>query len=297
MWRHEQQPPLPMNDIRTKLMGGLGNQMFQYAAGRALSTRTGLPLLLDTSPLLHPSHRQYELAAFHIQAEVLHTSVSEPKTWLHKLGLRGTSKAKTQPTLREAHFHFDPRFSDITGACVLDGYWQSERYFADIAATVRNDFHPRTIDTRTQSLAQDMGGPNVVSLHVRRGDYVTNPEASQHHGLCSMDYYQHAMQLIREKVPGVEFRIFTDDPDWVSHAFPRAHPWRVIEDWAGKPAWVDMWLMSQCSHHIVANSSYSWWGAWLNPSPDKLVVAPARWFKDAPHDTTDLIPASWLRVQ
>ncbi len=285
-----------MNDIRTKLMGGLGNQMFQYAAGRALSTRTGLPLLLDSSPLLQPSHRQYELVAFHIHAEVLPPLQPATTTWLHKLGVRPKPKIDAFPTLKEAHFHFDPRFDAITGPCVLDGYWQSQRYFSDIASTIRNDFRPRFIDAQTQSLAGEMDAPGTVSLHVRRGDYVTNPQAGQYHGLCSMNYYQHAMQLIQQKIPKAEFLIFTDDPDWVLQAFTREHPWRVVMDWAGKPAWVDMWLMSRCRHHIIANSSYSWWGAWLNPSPEKVVVAPTRWFNDAPHDTTDLLPESWIRV-
>lgn len=288
-----------MNCITTRLIGGLGNQMFQYAAGRALSVRTGLPLMLDITALSKRSHRDYDLGAFKLEARTFRRPGEGKPDFLSRaamaLHLDGPRPASA-PIYTEPHFHYDQGHARLSGPCVLDGYWQSERYFMDIAGQIRQEFVPSRNDHRVHQAQARLQSPAAVSLHIRRGDYVSNPEVARFHGLCDLDYYRQAMDTVLAHTPDAVFHVFSDDPAWVQAEFPRGYRWELAEDWSNKAPWVDLWLMSRCSHHIIANSSYSWWGAWLNPSTEKRVIAPARWFKEANHDTSDILPASWIRL-
>lgn len=286
-----------MQAITTRLVGGLGNQMFQYAAGRALSLRTGLPLMLDITHLSSKSFRDYELSAFNIQARTFRRpGEGRPDRltrWAHALGLHHPAPDPA-PVHTEPHYHYDHAFETLDRACVLDGYWQTERYFLGVADVIRQEFRPRKMPARVAYLEANLSQPNAISVHIRRGDYASNPEVARFHGLCDLSYYKATMDRLAEHVANPVFHIFSDDHNWIQAHFPKQHPWVLVEDWPGKDAWVDMWLMSRCGHHIIANSSYSWWGAWLNPSTDKQVIAPAKWFNDAPHDTRDILPTGWL---
>lgn len=271
--------------------------MFQYAAGRTLSLRTGLPLMLDITHLSKKSHRDYELSAFNIQARTFRRhGEGRPDRWTrwaHAMGLR-PAMPDTAPVYTEPHYHYDQAFESLNHACILDGYWQTERYFRDASDVIRKEFSPRKLPPRVAQLQVRLSQPNAISVHIRRGDYVSNPEVARFHGLCDLDYYTLAMARLATQVANPVFHIFSDDHAWIHAHFPKQHPWALVEDWQGKDAWVDMWLMSRCGHHIIANSSYSWWGAWLNPNPTKQVIAPAKWFNDSPHDTRDVLPAGWM---
>lgn len=292
-----------MSRIIVRLIGGLGNQMFQYAAGRALADRLGLALLLDVSGFEHYGLRRYELDRFAIRAEPAARAdleafgvVARAPTLLNRLigrfGLRRPGQV-----FREASFAYDPHFEQLAEAVYLDGYWQSERYFAGIGAALREDFRLReSPDAANADMAAAIDAePAAVSLHVRRGDYVSDAHTAQYHGVCSLDYYRLAVAAVLERVPAAHFYVFSDDPDWVAANLDVGRPLTLVRINDGDHGMYDLDLMRRCRHHVIANSSFSWWGAWLNPAPDKLVVAPQRWFAGADHDTRDLLPATWTQ--
>jgi len=196
----------------------------------------------------------------------------------------------------EPHFHFDDAFVRVGRDKILVGNWQSEKYFSEVSDVLRKDFMPRSLDDRLLRISESLRSVDSVSVHVRRGDYMSNSAAHNFHGVCEMDYYRRAMDFLRSKVPGAKFYVFTDDPIWVKECFPCDASWELVDQWDGKASWMDMWLMSRCRHHIISNSTYSWWGAWLNASHKKVVVAPNRWFNSESIDTSDLLPAGWLTV-
>jgi len=288
-----------MTCITTRLDGGLGNQMFQYAAGKALACRTGLPLMLDITHLSKRAHRNYELGAFNINATTFRRPGKGKPDTLTLLSMSlgiGAKPPAPAPIYAEPHFHFDATFEKLAGPYVLEGYWQSERYFLNVAEQIRSDFSPKHVPPRVAAMQASLAASPAVSLHVRRGDYVSKPEVARFHGICEMGYYRRAMDHMLTLVPDAVFHIFSDDPQWVSTEFPKQHRWTLVDDWPSKAPWVDLWLMSQCDHHIIANSSYSWWGAWLNSTADKRVIAPARWFNEANHDTCDILPSAWIQL-
>lgn len=285
-----------MKSIITRLQGGLGNQMFQYAAGRAISARTGLPLRLDITNLSSKSHRDYELNAFNIINHTYRRPGEGRPDRLTRLldAIRLQDNAPDPaPIYHEPHYHYDETFEKIDRECILDGYWQTEKYFLKISDLIRLEFQPREIPAQALEISRQIAQCNSVSVHVRRGDYASNPEVTRYHGICSLDYYTSSMADIAEDIEDPTFFVFSDDHAWIQANFPRKHPWILVADWPKKSAWVDMWLMSQCKNHIIANSSYSWWGAWLNPSTKKNVIAPEKWFSNAPNNTKDLIPKEW----
>jgi hypothetical protein len=146
------------------------------------------------------------------------------------------------------------------------------------------------------NLAEQMKGAHAISVHVRRGDYLSNPAANAFHGVCSTEYYRTAMQLVAEKVDDPHFFVFGDDPDWARENLQFYWPTTFVEHGLDCSPHNDIWLMSLCSHHIIANSSFSWWGAWLAENLSQLVIAPRRWFQDERLDTSDLLPDRWTRL-
>lgn len=291
--------------VITQLVGGLGNQMFQYAVGRALSLARGVPLRLDVSAFsMFEIHQGFELErVFSGRMEV-----AEPADVHSVLGwqsstrvLRLFSRAEMQ-FARSAKLIVEPSFNyfcgirDITVPCYLKGYWQSERYFSDVAQTIRDDFTFRVPPSgRNFELARHIDGVNAVSLHIRRGDYSSNPKTLAMHGLCSLKYYAEAIDLVVDRIPEPMFFVFSDDMHWVQANLHIGYPCEYIDHNRGAESYNDMRLMSLCKHHIIANSSFSWWGAWLNPGVTKLVVAPRQWFTN-PTSVEDLLPAGWIKL-
>lgn len=197
----------------------------------------------------------------------------------------------------ERHFHFDPAVLDVTDNSYLDGYWQSEKYFKDIADIIRNEFIVITgQDEWSRHLAEEIKATESVSIHVRRGDYINNIKTSQILSSCSLDYYKTSSGLIATSVSNPTFFIFSDDMEWVKKNFTINFRHFYVEHNGDESSYMDMYLMSLCKHNIIANSSFSWWGAWLNRNPNKQVIAPARWFQSRKYDVKDLLPASWVKV-
>jgi hypothetical protein len=293
--------------IIVHLNGGLGNQMFQYAAGRALSLRNGVPLKVDLSTFEASGRRRYELEAFRVQAA--------PATGadLDRFGVGAKIRARATnllprllqmraprgewPVYREPHFHFDPRGAALQAPHYLEGYWQSEKYFLEHADTLRREFIPRTpLEPENATLAAQIDAVNAVSLHVRRGDYISDPATRRYHGICSPDYYRSAVDYVGRRIEAPHLFLFSDDPGWTQQNLKFPLPTTVVTGNFPGRGYRDLQLMARCDHHIVANSSFSWWGAWLNAGSQKIVVAPSRWFDSAGHNTRDLIPESWVRI-
>lgn len=291
--------------IIVRLKGGLGNQMFQYAAARRLSHVSRVPLKLDLgwfdAPEAGTTSRQYALHPLNIREDILASEESDG--FLSCFGRLASLAGRFTPFgpvyLREKHYHFDPALLAPRKKAYLDGYWQSEKYFSDIREIICSEFAVRQEpEGLNRTLADRLGDPGFcsVALHVRRGDYIDSPSAAKVHGSCSPRYYSDAVKLVSERCLRPHFFIFSDDPDWVRGNFSLEHPCTVVGHNGPDQAHEDLRLMTLCRHHVIANSSFSWWGAWLCRNDEKLVVAPTRWFADAPHDERDVVPESWLRV-
>lgn len=194
----------------------------------------------------------------------------------------------------EPHFNYWPEITNVPRDCYLVGYWQSEKYFRDKASVIRADFTFKTsLTNRNAELAEQIEHVNAVSLHVRRGDYANNQKTNATHGLCSLDYYRGAVRYVSNRLEQPYFFIFSDDMAWVKENLKMDVHHLFVEHNHGLESYNDMRLMSLCRHHIIANSSFSWWGAWLNPSLEKIVVAPKKWFANDTN-VADLFPPGWV---
>lgn len=285
--------------VITHLCGGLGNQLFQFAAGRALAARLGRPLFVDASDYARFPLRQFELG--HFRAPAHHAP--RRYRWFRRVG-RTPLAAILPASLRvfrivEATHAFQP-WPQVPEAlpAFLSGYWQSDRYFADIAEVVREDFTVAAPATgRNAALLAEMAACEAVAIHVRRGDYVSNPKTALYHGICDLDYYEAACDRIEAAISRPRYFVFSDDIPWARSHLRLRHPAVFVDHNAAAAPCEDLRLMAACRHFVIANSTFSWWAAWLSRQPEreKLVIAPRRWFliADANHDRT---PPSWLRL-
>lgn len=291
--------------VISNLIGGLGNQMFQYAAGRALSLARGIPLRLDVSDFAnYELHQGFELQrVFNCTADIANeTDVRRLLGWQFMSGVRRVVSRSSMAVLRrkafviEPHFHYWPGIKNVPSNCYLMGYWQSEQYFLEVASQIREEFSFRLpLERQNAELAKQIDQVNAVSLHVRRGDYVSNSKNIKTYELCSLDYYKSSIRHIAERVQNPHFIIFSDDVAWVRDNLKIEYSHQYIDHNQGAESYNDMRLMSLCKHHIIANSSFSWWGAWLNSNLDKTVVAPKRWFSNQ-RKTIDLLPIGWIKL-
>jgi len=295
--------------IAVKLMGGLGNQMFQYALGRKLALKHGTSLMLDTSALgveiPNTTFREYELKHFSIDASTgtsqdifmeLFQEVGGVKFNLAKTKRKLGFSLKAPNLIKERGFAFQPQALSARNNSYLQGYWQSEKYFKDIRPQLLNDFSPREpVGKINQDLIDEFRNLDVVSVHVRRGDYVTAPKIAEAHGHCTLEYYRRAFQAIEDSIETPCYCFFSDDIEWVKQNI-KVKGQGFYVDHNHDMGYKDLFLMAHCKHHIIANSSFSWCGAWLGRNPDKIVVRPERWFNVSHLDTSDLCPAEWLLV-
>jgi Glycosyl transferase family 11 len=291
--------------IISHLLGGLGNQMFQYATGRSVSLARNTSFRLDISAFTnYKLHQWVELnRIFKCAAEVADKADGRrilgwqysPRI-LRLLSRHSMVKFRRNALVVEPYFRYWQGITNVPHDCYLIGYWQSERYFLENADQIRKDFRFRQpLDNQNAKLAKLITQQCAISVHVRRGDYASNPKTTATHGLCSLDYYQAAIRYIAERVQAPHFFIFSDDIAWVMNNLTIDFPHQYVKHNHSSESYNDMRLMSLCKHHIIANSSFSWWGAWLNPSTDKIVVAPKQWFANKT-DTSDLIPQGWIRL-
>ncbi|MEW5961408.1 MAG: alpha-1,2-fucosyltransferase, partial [Chloroflexota bacterium] len=288
------------------LVGGLGNQLFQYAAGRRLSVLHQTPLKFDIFAFKYYEGREYNLKPFCIQeafatpdevAKITGTDKKGLARFLFRVGKR-LKPYYRRPVFSEPHIRpYDPNILKTLREIYLDGYWQTEKYFIDIQDVIRRELTVKIEpDPQSREIAEEIIRTNAVSIHVRRGDYVSSSQINKVHGFLGLDYYRQCVRLIIEKVTNPHFFIFSDDPAWVVENLRLDYPTTYVTHNDASRNYEDLRLMSLCKHNIIANSSFSWWGAWLSSNPPKIVLAPQRWFGDTSIDTRDLLPASWIRV-
>lgn len=289
------------------ITGGLGNQMFQYASARALAYRIKQPLYLDISSfeseIPNVAKRTFELDLFTNIKPAFLTSFKrsgfyQPLRWDNRL-----KKLLRRPignVLYENTHSFNESILTVKPPVLLHGYWQTERYFRDVRDIILKDFEfPRLSETDINtSLLDEIRNSESVAVHVRRGDYITYEPTHNFHGVCSINYYENAIHYIVDNYPGCRFYFFSDEPEWVQiNLMGDGINGKVISVNKGTDSWKDMLLMSNCKHNIIANSSFSWWGAWLNQHPHKKVIAPNKWFKtnDPFFEPNEIVPESWLK--
>ncbi len=278
--------------------------MFEYAAGRSLSIARGASFKLDISGFAGYSvHNGFELQQVFDRCPISIATEADIRNllgWQFPNSIRRIMRRPSMAAIRRNTFVIEPKFNywqEIKQSppnCYLHGYFQSEKYFQDHAPTIREDFSFHLgINEHNIEVINHIEKVNAVSLHVRRGDYVKDPKAAANHGLCSLDYYRAAIKYVAERVDTPFFFVFSDDPVWVKENLQIDFSCRYIDHNQGAESYNDMRLMSLCKHHIIANSSFSWWGAWLNPRVDKIVIAPKKWFANA-NDVSDLFPPEWV---
>jgi hypothetical protein len=256
-----------------RLTGGLGNQMFQYAYGRSKTLRSGEALYYYFIDSRGPTKREYGLNVFNLKEKKINniTAIFLDALWINT------------------------KFMD---RIVRSGYWQSEKFFISFEDEIRKDFQfTKPLGWKNIKIQEKINKTNSVSIHIRRGDYFSDTKISKVHGTCTRDYYNKAIEYINNKVKDPAFFIFSDDPEWAKNNLKIENA--IYIDWnKNTDSHIDMQLMSICKHNIIANSSFSWWSAWLNKNSKKIVIAPQKWFKnsEAQKNTKNLIPKEWIRI-
>lgn len=290
--------------IIVKFMGGMGNQLFQYAAGRAVALKNGAELKIDITgyenqdAIITP--REYSLQPFNIQEnfasqeeiEKIKGSLSgRMNLILQKIGF-----SKKNSYFVEPKFSFNPEMLEIGKNAYLQGYWQSEKYFKNIREIICKEFALKNeYNIEEKEITKEIKSCKAVSLHIRRGDYVSSATTSKFHGICSLEYYAKAVAHMIGNLDDLKFFIFSDDIEWVKENLKIDAPKTFVSDGKLKD-YEELILMSYCRHNIIANSSFSWWGAWLNNNPEKIVIGPKNWFVDKSVDTSDVIPETWIKL-
>jgi hypothetical protein len=282
--------------VVARLTGGLGNQLFQYAAACGVAHATGGAAALDITEYADGSGTHaHVLDRFGLDMPVVTgtsfdpqfaTAIIPAQDGLARIGRPGDVRL---PVYREDTYEFEPALKSWQGSAYLYGFWQSWKYFDDVAGALRARLK---IPTRYRELSDAAGTSDTVAVHVRRGDYLTGQRLAAF-GICEPAYYDAAMALLRRRLAKPHFHVFSDDPPWCRRHFTGADVSVVSVD--GGDATDDLAAMAHCRHHIVANSSLSWWGAWLGGGEGAIVVAPMPWYSQSPR-ARDLIPDHWIRL-
>ncbi len=282
--------------IITRIIGGMGNQMFQYAAGLSLAMKHETVLKLDLADMGKDPSRGFELTK--LNTNIIPATFEETQPYressLTKRAMLKLLPAHKRGYYKEPHFKADPHFQDARDGSYLKGYWQSWKYFYDIKETIQEQFRVKDEYLGgVKELGNSFRDNHTVSVHIRRGDY-TSRAALKYNGLLDGDYFNSALARMKVEHQGLEVKFFSDDINWVKTHVRTDLPHEFITGVSSHSAIEDFYLMQQCRHHIIANSSFSWWAAWLNAQPGKLVIAPAKWFATSKNDTSDLFPPEWI---
>jgi hypothetical protein len=292
--------------IIIQLQGGLGNQMFQYAFARLLAKNNNCTLKLDKS-LFDTSLngvgftiRSFELGIFkntYLQASTSEIKSLKQSCFYYKiLKILGWYKSKIY---LETSLDYHPEAILMKPPMYIKGYFQSYKYFENHISFIEEifAFPIAALDDINKALYSKLQSENTISVHIRRGDYVSNKKTQQFHGNCSLEYYLNAIALLAAKFKVFTLVFFSDDTQWVKEQFQNLPYSKIFVDYnTNGNSWIDMLLMSSCCYNIIANSSFSWWAAYLNNNPDKIVIAPKKWYADSERNTNDLIPPQWIRL-
>lgn len=289
--------------IIIKVIGGLGNQMFQYALYKALSEEfNSEEIKLDILGFdNYGQHNGYELTRiFNVDADYATRKEVEEFGYFninkYIMYLRKKLKFYKKSYFPEANHSLYSNHITNNLNTYLDGYWQSEKYFEDYKEIIKRDFQfVRKLDIKNQELLNEITSENSVSVHIRRGDYLKNFRNKKlYGGICDLDYYSKGIELMKSKVEDPKFYFFSDDIDWVKENI-KVEAATFVNWNKRESSYVDMQLMSNCKYNIIANSTFSWWGAWLNNNSEKMVIAPEKWLNDS-KDYSDVKPKEWIKI-
>lgn len=285
--------------IIIRQQGRLGNQMFQYALYRSLE-EMGKQVYLDCDHPVNPKEKN-QLDIFEkVRYQKADREESERLGNCKWTVYNRICRKLKHPSKRSHHMEKEDdsllSLSKLDG-CYLDGFWQNERYFFDIRDKILQEFtFPTLKDKDNIECLGRIQSSNSVSIHIRRGDYISNKYIGIYGSICTPEYYKKAIEYIEARVDKARYFVFTDDPDWVldNFSFPM-HSECVTYNTNGDASYIDMYLMSQCKHNVIANSSYSWWGAWLNQNAEKIVVMPGKWTNDS--NNKNIVCRDWILIE
>jgi hypothetical protein len=298
--------------VIAKLWGGLGNQLFQYAAAFSLAQRLQTEVVLDPRHCYDEVIRPYELDHFNIRG---HRWTRSEQPWIERMvrlarpsdestgyAMRPLKRVLTPliapyfKYVKDKYQGFDSTILSLRGHIYMTGTWACENYFSSHEQLIRKEF---SFSTRAEGenlkVLELIRACESVGIHVRRGDYVSNAAANKRYGLCSLEYYQKAIQFISERIVAPTFFVFSDDPQWARENILTGHKTFYISHNQGEKSWEDFRLMTECRNFIIANSTFSWWAAWLGANVRGTVIAPRRWTLD-PVGTDDPVPSRWIRL-
>lgn len=289
--------------IIVKISGGLGNQMFQYALGRSVSIKNNTELKLDISHYCDSKNREFSLNKLNISLNIV-----SPKELSHvdfpvKGLIKNVKKKIVKPYRKEIQYYvenekfvFDPHvFTDLNNI-YFDGSWQNPNYFKDIREFLLPDFSLKNklVDEIFDNICKS--NSNSVAIHFRRGDYIANPKTNKVHGTCPFDYYNRAICKISSFIKNPFFVIFSDDIEWVKTNFCLEYDHVYIDSKFQLDDTEELSLMRLCHNHIIANSTFSWWGAWLSQNESKMVVCPNKWTNIEKYKTENIMPQEWISL-
>lgn len=294
--------------IIVRLRGGLGNQLFQFAAAYSLARLKGVELKADRYTYTKHPFRKYELGYFNIALpeagrDEVHrfTGTNPVSRYINKK----TNYLYCPTVFAQPHYHFYEDFFSLPVPIYLSGYWQSEKYFAGVADDLRKMITPATsLDPKNADVVSTVRSCDSVAVHIRRSDYVQGSFFQP----MSLDYYRRALDQISKKINNPRYFIFSDDIAWSRQQLAHLNDATFVDHNKGDDSYKDLLLMSACRNQIIANSTFSWWAAWLNNTPAKTVIAPATWFHNTYltskepvypsrfYNTKDLMPSTWTRL-
>lgn len=293
-------------NIIAQLQGGLGNQLFQYATARAMAHKHQCQVLLDYSWFIKIDQdvtpREPLLSSLDIQGiPISPESITKKPSRTQKI-LQELWPISTYIYTEKSHYKFDPYLGMAPAFksqnLHLMGYWQSFRYFDSIKKILQTEITPKiSLDSHYRDYLNQIKSTNSAMLHVRRGDYVNLASAAKIHGFIGLKYYQRGIEILLKKYGDIQFFVFSDDLAWAEENLPHKDKITLIRSLEGKDAVIqELELMTHCQHHLIANSSLSWWGAWLAKSESGSIICPKKWTNDCQMNGDDLLPFHWQKI-
>lgn len=288
--------------ITVRVSGGLGNQLFQYAFGKTLAVKQGVQLALDLSYYKKipesDTPRKFELSNFAVKyLDINIKNLIKYKICSNKIISRFPEIQNFLGFYKEKEFNYTQFAVCLPDGIYAEGFWQSYKYFKSELINLKKELIPIIqMSEEDFEISKKISACRSVSVHVRRGDYVSHPNAARHHGICGINYYKSAIEHLKSKIDkNLTYFIFSDDIDWVKQHFKFEINAIYISHNINKSSVNDFRLMQLCENHIIANSTFSWWGAYLKKPDQGVVIAPKNWFADN-KKTPDLIPCEWIKI-
>ena len=280
------------NAIIVEISGGLGNQLFQFSAGRSLSLKHNCNLILDISWFQNKTNRTFELNNFKLNNYKI---INESDTFLNRFKKKLLLKKNFIPTFKETQFHYMKEFDSIQPPCFLKGHWQSILYFKNFQNEIVQELIPniKFNNDHTNDI-KEVNSRESICVHIRRGDYIKSQKTNNYHGTCPISYYKKAVTIITQTCKNPHFYIFSDDLSWVKKEIKLEFPTTYVDN--NESTLFDFNLMRNCKYFIIANSTFSWWAAWLSKHDKKIIIAPHNWFNIKNINCKDLIPKNWITI-